>query len=34
MTWLETDKILQKMYYAVDRGFGSAREIYQNKTKI
>ena len=29
MTRLEKDKILQKKYYAVDVGFGSARETYE-----
>ena len=29
MTRLEKDKILQKKYYAVDVGFGSATDTYE-----
>ena len=29
MARLEKDKILQKIYYAADVGFGSVRDIYE-----
>ena len=34
MNTLEKDKILEKIYYDVDEGFGSARDLYEKARKV
>ena len=34
MNTLEEDKILEKIYYDMDEGFGSARDLYEKARKV
>ena len=34
MTRLEKDKVLERIYYDVDEGFGSARDLYEKARKV
>lgn len=34
MTQLEKDKVLEKIYYDVDEGFGSVRDLYEKSKKV
>ena len=34
MNTLEKDKILEKIYYDMDEGFGSARDLYEKAKKV
>ena len=34
MTRLEKEKVLERIYYDVDEGFGSARDLYEKARKV
>ena len=34
MTRLEKEKVLERIYYDVDEGFGSARDLYEKARKL